>query len=75
MAKKAKRMAKKAKAMAKRVTRKKAKGMAKGAKPRRLSVRGVYLYFKALEDANLLEAFLQECDQKGHKLAVEAQLY
>jgi hypothetical protein len=63
MAKKDKRVAKKAKA-------KKATGRAK-----RLSVRGVYACFKALEDANLLEAFLKECDQQKHTLAVEGKLY
>ena len=40
-----------------------------------LPVRGVYLYFKALETANALESFLAECDQKNLTLNVGQELY
>jgi len=42
---------------------------------RTLSVRGVYLYFKALEDAGTVEAFLADCDAKNLTLGVSDTLY
>jgi hypothetical protein len=46
-----------------------------------LPVRGVYLYFRALERTtapdgrNALEAFLSECDKRQLKLLVSGDLY
>lgn len=40
-----------------------------------LPVRGVYLYFKLLEAAGKLDAFLAECDKKGLTFEVDKKLY
>jgi hypothetical protein len=40
-----------------------------------LTVRGVYRYFKALEKAKTLKAFLEDCDNKEHTLGVSKSLF
>jgi len=40
-----------------------------------LPVRGVYLYFEALRQANALEPFLAECEKKGLMLGVSDSLF
>jgi hypothetical protein len=40
-----------------------------------LSVRGVYQYFMMLQQGNLLEPFLKECDERNLKLIAGPDLF
>lgn len=46
-----------------------------GSNHKDLPVRGVYKYFKALEKAKTIKAFLEDCDTGEHTLGVSRGLF